>query len=114
MNIAGLAEEIVDTYSKHGWTVSRVLHSGSGTELDNCPSLTGIPRQAADFDAIWFERPAKNDLDAVELRLLSTNPFALFELIERGCSEEERSQKILAIERRMGEYASKPVSGNGA
>ncbi len=92
MNRADLFREIVETYSKYGWTLRRVLLTDETQR--NLPDLNnmfkGVPVKVAEIDAAWFSRPSANKREAWELRRLHETPFALFESFARDTPEEER------------------------
>ena len=60
----------------------------------------------SDFDALWFARPSHGKRDAWELRLVSQQPYALFESFEADESEEDREAARLEMENRAREYAN--------
>ncbi|MCY7375321.1 MAG: hypothetical protein LH472_05040 [Pyrinomonadaceae bacterium] len=103
-------QEILKQYEKHGWNLRRVLLSAP-TEKKLAAALFGeIEIIGADFDAVWFARPAANGGEAWELRSLAPAPFALVEVF--GADEEEsvREEFRRAMETQMKERASKPVA----
>ena len=74
--------EIIATYKKHGWNLSRVLLSGELEKklFDLAENLFGDAEiVSSEIDAVWFSRKSRNDRIAWEIRLLSEKPFALFE-----------------------------------
>jgi hypothetical protein len=98
-----LATEIIKQYTKHGWTLRRVLLSAATGEsfLKSNKSVFGdAPVTASDIDAAWFSRPSAGG-EAWELRRLSTAPFALLEVFDGDDEEEVRLEARLEIERQM-------------
>lgn len=74
--------EILATYKKHGWNISRILLSDElrrnlSAETENLFGEAEI--LSSEIDAVWFTRESKNNRTAWEIRRLSENPFALFE-----------------------------------
>jgi hypothetical protein len=59
----------------------------------------------SDFDALWFARLSHAGREAWELRLVSEQPFALFEAFEADESEEDREEARLEMENRVREHA---------
>lgn len=112
-----VVEEILSTYAKHDWTLSRVLLSEPGLrslgKAEASRLFGNCPVESADLDAIWFERPSKRGKLAIELRHLGHTPFALFEIVEADAGEEALAQKRREIERRMAAHASRKPSGPG-
>ncbi len=108
MDYRGLINEIVGTYSKHGWKLERVLlKNQTRAALGNDIEVNKTPIVAADIDGLWFSRPSHGDREAWELRLLSENPFALFETFEKDENEEERDDVRREMEARLREYSNK-------
>jgi hypothetical protein len=110
MNTAELIAEIRATYDRHGWRLRRVLLRPETSErlaaaLDD---LLDVAVRASDFDALWFARASNGNREAWELRLISENPFALFEAFEANETEEEREEMLQEMENRMREH----VTGN--
>ncbi len=93
-----LIKQTVDTYRKHGWQLRRALltpetiaalHAEAG--YDSLP-LSGTEVNEATIDALWFSRASHAGREAWELRLVSENPFALFETFEEDETEEQREE----------------------
>jgi hypothetical protein len=108
MDYPKLIREIADTYRKHGWKLERVLLKdetkaalGSDFELDN------VPISNSDVDGMWFSRASHEQREAWELRLLSENPFALFESFEKDETEEQRDEVRREMEARLRDYLRK-------
>ncbi|HET9479447.1 MAG TPA: hypothetical protein VFO72_08885 [Pyrinomonadaceae bacterium] len=110
MNKAGLFMEVVAKYRQFGWELrSALLQPATRSELDtqDIELLKSVPVQESTFDALWFSRPSQNNRDAWELRLLSQNPYALFETFEPNETEDEREEFKQEMEARMRDYAHK-------
>ena len=90
--------EIVETYSKHGWVLRRVLLSAELKQQlgDGIAALFGeVPVSVSDIDAAWFSRPPKPGGVAWEVRHLSESPYALLEVLdENGPDFEVSLQKL--------------------
>ncbi len=103
-----LFEEIIATYQRHGWELKRVLIKPE-TRNDLTDPDPEMFRQAslidAEFDALWFARPANDGREAWELRLAAENPYALFAAFESDETEEEREEARLEMEHQMREQA---------
>lgn len=109
MNYRSLINEIVASYVKHGWRLRRVLlRSETRTELDaemasGSLSFDGVPMHESAVDGLWFSRDSHEGREAWELRLVSENPFALFETFEADETEEEREDVRREMEARLRE-----------
>ena len=107
MNVSALFNEVVALYSKHGWQLRRVLLKPETRALfDQSAALETISTTEAAVDALWFSRPSHSGREAWELRLLSENPYALFETFEADESEEERDDVLLEMENRLREHVT--------
>lgn len=109
MNTAHLAQEIIAVYRKHGWHLRRVLlrpESWAEIESASVPFDVG-PREEANVDAMWFSRASHEGREAWELRVLSENPYALFETFEKTETEEQREEVRREMEARLREYVNK-------
>jgi hypothetical protein len=94
MNVGELAQQIVANYTKHGWTLRRVLLRPTAEPerrqiAQTFPASTLID---AEVDALWFARASHADREAWELRLIAEQPYALFET-----SKPMRLRKIAKI-----------------
>ena len=99
--------EIIATYEKHGWSLRRVLLSQETKavlRLEIKELFGDAEVRDSDFDALWFARASPGDREAWELRLMSEQPYALFELFEADESEEDREEARLEMENRMREH----------
>ncbi|HKO60980.1 MAG TPA: hypothetical protein VJV03_07470 [Pyrinomonadaceae bacterium] len=104
MNASALFNEIVALYSKHGWQLRRVLSAPeTRAQLDLDPA---VPVIEAGVDAVWFSRASHAGREAWELRLLSENPYALFETFEADETEEQRDEMRQELENRLREYVT--------
>jgi hypothetical protein len=106
MNQNVLAREIIGTYQKHGWNLRAVLAKAHG--LIDSNELKGevaesVLFQESPIDALWFSRPSHNNREAWELRLVSENPYALFETFEGDEPEDLREEARMEMEARMRE-----------
>ena len=111
MDVSALFIEIVGAYSNHGWQLRRVLlKPETRAQLD--PNIVAEKSMLeAAIDALWFSRPSHSGREAWELRLLSENPYALFETFEADETPEEREEMLLEMENRMREYLTTKRSG---
>jgi len=114
MNYHNLIKEIVGTYEKHGWELRRALlrpetNAALNASGGNSLSLDNGKIEAAEVDALWFSRPSTAEREAWELRLLSENPFALFETFERDEPEEDREERRREMEAELRDYGEKRV-----
>ena len=112
MNLRDLVKEIVSTYQKHGWELRRaLLRPETSAELAaESFSLTGVLVEESSVDGLWFSRPSHEQREAWELRLLTENPFALFETFEQDETEEQREEMRREMEARLRDYVN-PVKG---
>lgn len=106
MNETELIREIAATYQKHGWTLRRVLLTKETLEKTGASFKTDAPVSVSEINALWFSRSSAAG-EAWELRALSAAPFALFELLRKEVSEEERSRTLGETEKRLKERAKK-------
>lgn len=74
--------------------------------FDQSTALETIPTNEAAVDALWFSRLSHSGREAWELRLLSENPYALFETFEADEIEEERDEMRLELENRLRDYVT--------
>lgn len=105
-----LFKEIIANYQRHGWELRRVLIKPE-TREDLNRHVTEVFNETdlvdAEVDALWFARPSPEGCEAWELRLVTEQPYALFEAFEADESEEEREEARLEMENRMREFAGK-------
>ena len=104
-----LTKEIIATYERHGWQLRRaLLSSAAKEEFAASAQLFGEAVSVdAEIDALWFARPSSAGREAWELRLISAQPYALFEAFEADESEEDREDARREMENRMRESARK-------
>src|SRR5437660_240372 len=79
-----LAQQIVATYEKHGWTLRRVLWRPSA-ERERRQIAQTFPEASlidSDIDALWFARASHAGREAWELRLIAEQKYALFVTLE--------------------------------
>lgn len=113
MKPVDLIKQTVETYQKHGWQLRRVLlRPETITSLQSEPGFNSLPLSAtplkeATIDALWFSRASHEGREAWELRLLSENPFALFETFEADETEEQREELRWEMESRLREHLAK-------
>ncbi|MGH9944241.1 MAG: hypothetical protein ACRD9R_17990 [Pyrinomonadaceae bacterium] len=112
MSRLGQFQATLDTYRRHGWRLARVLMRPetlaelcrlTATAADAPAHFEQVAARAADFDAMWFARPAQGGREAWELRLVADSPYALFELFEPDEAEEDREDVRREMEARMAE-----------
>ena len=102
-----LIKDIIANYVRHGWKLRRVL--AQPETLSPVSRAGDLFRDAelreSDFAALWFARPSHAGREAWELRLVSEQPFALFEAFEADESEDDREAARHEMENRMREHA---------
>ena len=98
-----IAREIIAMYERHGWKLRRVLlRPTSRDEFTSAASALGDPLMIdSEIDALWFARPSHAQREAWELRLISEQPYALFEAFESDETEEDREEARLEMENKM-------------
>lgn len=105
VDVGNLISEIVATYQRHGWTLRQVLLrpelKATVTESD---SFDNAEIRDADFDALWFSRPSHDKREAWELRLISEQAYALFEVFEADELAADREDARKEMENRMREH----------
>lgn len=99
---ASSVAEIVAQYQKHGWTLRRALVSPEA-RVSFADLLRNIDQLDSDFDALWFSRSSKPEIEAWELRRLSALPFALITATSNDAPIEEREAALWEIEEEMRE-----------
>jgi hypothetical protein len=107
MNETDLIREISATYRKHGWILRRVLLNQESLEKAGDSLEAGAPITISDVNALLFSRPSGKNGEAWELRLVSQNPFAMFEIINADATDDERNRRLLGMEKRLKERAKK-------
>ena len=103
-----LAEDLVAVYRKHGWQLRRVLlRPESRAEVEPASVLFEAAQMEENLvDALWFSRASHQGREAWELRLLSENPYALFETFEKAETEGQREEVRREMEARLRDYVS--------
>lgn len=105
--------EVIEVYSKHGWSLRRVLLS-AGLRDEIGSDLGVLFGDAAlldsDLDAAWFSRSTKDNGTAWEIRHLSAAPFALVVVVDDGQSRLEDA--LLDTESRLREAVNRNITGH--
>jgi hypothetical protein len=104
VDLGNLISEIIATYGRYGWTLRQVMLRPE-TKAAAADSLDAEIR-GSDFDALWFSRASHEKREAWELRLISEQPYALFEAFEDDESEEDREDARKEMENRMREHVN--------
>lgn len=106
---------ILELYSKHGWTLRRVLLSDA-TQVrlrDDLQDLFGpIPIVSSDIDAAWFSRPSSAGGESWEIRHLAETPFALVETIPRNAETSVLDDVFQRLELRIKEIQRRVQTGH--
>lgn len=101
---AAQIQEILTQYKKHGWKLSRVLLCAPTRKM-LAASLEKLFGEAeiitSEIDAAWFFRASGESGEAWELRRLSDQPFALFEIFDVEDDEELREETRQEMQTRM-------------
>lgn len=110
MIAAAVLGEIVQTYSKHGWILRRVLltdslHKSLGANVNGLFGDARIIRGV--IDAAWFSRPPKKGAIAWEIRILSETPYALLEYVDENADNFE--DKLREVESRLAAHVASGV-----
>jgi hypothetical protein len=100
-----LFAQIIETYERHGWKPARVLVTSGGREELSTQLPADVSLIDSEIDAVWFARPSHALREAWELRLLSEQPYALFEAFEADETEEDREEARQEMEHKMRDYA---------
>ena len=113
MSLTKKFNEVLATYTRHGWRLARVLARTETLEAlradapgDADALYEGAPVTESDVDAMWFARESQGGREAWELRLVAESPYALFEMFEPDESEEDREDVRREMEAKLREYAS--------
>ena len=104
-----LVQGILTIYQRHGWELQRVLIKPAASLRPDgeTKALFGDAQLIeTDFEAFWFARPSHQGREAWELRLLSEQPYALFEAFETDQIEEQREDSRREMEARMRKHAA--------
>ena len=105
-----LVQGILTIYQRHGWELQRVLIKPAASLRPDgeTKALFGDAQLIeTDFEAFWFARPSHQGREAWELRLLSEQPYALFEAFEADQVEEQREDTRREMEERMRKHAAR-------
>ncbi len=88
--------ETIEQYSKHGWSLRRVLLSSpTGDRID------GVMVEKGAFDGLWFSRVSRPGTETWELRRLGGTPYALVTVISDDDDEQTRQEAFAALEKKM-------------
>lgn len=101
---AGSIKAILDVYSKHGWTLRRVLLSDAlrkSLSPDAGVLFGDLPAKTSSLDALWFSRASKGTMVAWELRHLSNVPYALLEGVDSQDDDDVLEEALAETETRM-------------
>jgi len=109
---AATVDAIVEQYSRHGWTVRRVLVTG-GTSEELSGMFVNFEIRPSEIDAIWFSR-INGSSETWELRRLTGSPFALVQSIDDGLITKERDELLHDVESRMAESLLRSVGENSS
>lgn len=96
--------EIIATYRKHGWSLSRVLLSDESKRrlAGDLADLFGDAEIIdSNIDAAWFTRRSRPGSVTWELRRFTALPFALVEVLDDSASGEERENALAGAEDRL-------------
>ena len=112
---ASAIEEIIALYTKHGWTLRRVLLSDPLQKrlLAAAADIFGDAEVGkSELDAAWFSRSSRPDCTAWEIRHLSEMPYALVAVIDDETPAENTTEILKSTEAKMLEIVSKKPRGN--
>src|SRR4051812_29001338 len=110
MASGGQFSEIIANYTRHGWTLRRVLLKPVTREELGSEAATifeAASLEESEINALWFARPSHAGREAWELRLVAETPYALFETFEPDEPEEEREELRREMEARLREYSNR-------
>ena len=110
MERLGEFREIIETYTKHGWKLRRVLltrETRASLKETAETEFEDAELKEAEVDALWFARPSHAGREAWELRLVADAPYALFETFEPDEAEEDREELRREMEARLRDYRSR-------
>lgn len=106
---------ILELYSKHGWTLRRVLLSDTTQVLmrDDLQHLFGpVPIVSSDIDAAWFSRPSRPGGESWEIRHFAETPFALVETVPDDADESVLEDVLRRLELRIKEIQRRRPKGH--
>lgn len=104
----GQIGETLKLYTKHGWSLRRVLLSPEARNKlgDEITTLfAGADVRGSDIDAAWFARSSRPGDDTWELRSLGAEQFALCEVFSEDDDDDAREEAMLEMEARLRERA---------
>lgn len=107
--------EIIALYTKHGWTLRRVLLSEPlrASLSTAAADIFGDAEVApSDLDAAWFSRSSRPNRTAWEIRHLSETPFALVEVMDDDIEAEHAEETFRSAEARISAMAAKRPRAN--
>ena len=110
---AASIREIIEVYTKHGWSLRRVLLSAAvrraiDAEFDVLFDNAAV--RESDIDALWFSRATMKDGTTWEIRHLSASPFALLVVTGEGHAELEAA--LSKTEDRLRHIVCKRITGH--
>ncbi len=88
--------ETIAQYSKHGWSLRRVLLSAPSED-----SIDGVTVESSEFDGLWFSRVSQPGTETWELRRLGGSPYALVTVLSDDDDDDDRTEALGENERRM-------------
>ncbi|MFL6468167.1 MAG: hypothetical protein ACJ72Z_09455 [Pyrinomonadaceae bacterium] len=97
----GSIDAIIEQYSKHGWSLRRIL-VGKVPADEFRDRFPDAPVLRSGLDALWFSR-VNRDKEAWELRRLDGPPFALVQVFDKETPDEVREAALKSVEIRMAE-----------
>lgn len=103
--------EILSLYKKHGWILRRVLISEKLSKEIRASLETHFGDAEvvpAEIDAALFSRDSGSERVAWELRHLSANPFAAFELFDKEMPENVLRENLREMEERLKNRLLRP------
>lgn len=112
---AAAVQEIIALYSKHGWTLRRVLLSErlrSSLSPDTLQMFSSAVIEDSRLDAAWFSRSSQAGRTAWEIRHLSETPFAFVVVIDDGSDDEQAEELRRDAEERMMETTTSRERAN--
>lgn len=107
--------EILSLYKRHGWTLRRVLMSpefekslGSKRNV----LFRDADMRSSNMDGAWFSRLSNPENETWELRLLTSTPFALLDVLSKTATETEREEALTRVEEKMSKFVAKQIRGH--
>jgi hypothetical protein len=107
MNETELFREITATYRKYGWQLRRVLLKKEMLEKIGNSFEAGAPAVISEVNALLFSRASNANGEAWEMRAVRQTPFALFEILGKNLSEDERNLALDEMEKRLKQKLEK-------